>query len=116
MKGKNVLLLIALILGAAYLLYSLVYWSGAVGSSNGTQAAAASIATAIVMPHLVCTLVAVIFNALGLFMNKPAFALVAGILYAVALVLFLAYFMFVIAEMVLCFVAYGQMKKQEAVV
>ena len=43
-----------------------------------------------------------------------AFALVAGILYAVAAVLFPAYFMFVIVEMVLSFVAYGLMKKAAA--
>lgn len=113
MAKKNKLLLVAFVIGVAYLLYSASYWSGAVGSSSGTQAAGAALASVIVMPHLVCTLVAVIFNGLGLFMNKSTFALVAGILYAVAMVLFLVYFMFVIVEMVLSFVAYGQMRKRE---
>ena len=107
------LLLIALILGAAYLIYSFVYWSGAVGGNGGTRQAGAALASALVMPHLVCTVVAVIFNGLAYFMNKSTFALVAGILYAVALVLFILYFMFVIAEMVLCFVAYAKMRKPQ---
>lgn len=109
---KSRLLLVALILGVAYGLYSLVYWSGASSASGSSaEAAGAAIATVLVMPHLVCTLVAVIFNALGYFLVKPAFALVAGILYAVAMVLFPTYFFFVIIQMVLCFVAYGLMKK-----
>jgi hypothetical protein len=45
-------------------------------------------------------------------MGKRAFALVAGILYAVAMVLFLAYFFFVLAQMILCFVAYAKMPKK----
>ena len=109
---RSKLLLIALVLGVAYGAYSLVYWSG-VGSdgSSSAEAAGAAIASSLVMPHLVCTLVAVIFNALGFFLRKTAFALVAGILYAVAMVLFPGYFMFVIVQMILCFVAYGLMKK-----
>lgn len=109
---KSKLLAIALVLGVAYGVYSLVYWAG-VGSdtSSSAEAAGAAIASVLVMPHLVCTLIAVIFNALGFFLNKTAFALVAGILYAVAMVLFPTYFMFVIVQMILCFVAYGLMKK-----
>ena len=111
---KNKLLLVALVIGILYMLYSLYYWYGAHTGTSGSEAAGAAIASVSVMPHIVCALVAVIFNALGFFMNKSAFALVAGILYAVAMVLFVAYFMFVIVEMVLSFVAYVQMKKTGA--
>ena len=65
------------------------------------------------MPHLICTLIAVIFNALGLFLNKRGFALTGAILYSVAMVLFLAYFMFVIIEMILSYVGFAMMKKKE---
>lgn len=111
---RNVCLIIALVIGAAYLVYSAVYWSGT-ASSQGSSAAQAGavIATAIVMPHLICTGVAVVFNALAVFMGKKAFALVAGILYAVAMVLFVMYFYFVVIEMVLSFVGYAQLKKAE---
>lgn len=110
---RNILLIIAMVLGVAYAAYSLVYWSGA-SSGNGSTAAdaGAAIATMLVMPHLVCTLIAALFNVFAVVFNKYGFALVAGILYAVAMVLFPAYFFFVIIQMILCFVAYAQMKKQ----
>lgn len=112
---KNVCLIIALVIGAAYLIYSMVYWSGATATQSSSSAqAGAAIATVLVAPHLICTLVAVVFNALAAFMGKKAFALVAGILYAVAMVLFIAYFAFVLVEMILCFVGYAQLKKTEA--
>ncbi|MBQ3338202.1 MAG: hypothetical protein IJG82_01170 [Atopobiaceae bacterium] len=112
MKKLNVLLLIALILGAAYLVYSIVYWSGAV-SAEGSDAeqAGAAIASVLVLPHLLLTGIAVLFNALALFMARHGFALAAGILYVVAAILFPAYFMFVIVQAVLCFIAYATMKK-----
>ena len=115
MKDKNKLLLVSLILGAAYLVYSIVYWSGVnSGAASDAEALGGAIATTLVMPHLVCTGVAVVFNALGFFMNKQGFALVGAILYAVALVLFIAYFMFVIVQMILSFIAYAQMRKASA--
>jgi magnesium-transporting ATPase (P-type) len=112
-RKLNVYLLIALIIGVIYLIYSISYWGGA-NSGQGTSSAqaGAAIATMLVFPHLVVTAIAVIFNALALFMRKPAFALVAGILYAVAMALFIVYFFFVIAEMILSFVGYSQLKKQ----
>jgi len=108
-KGK-ILLLIALIIGALYLIYSFSYWGGAANSTD----AGAGIATLLVMPHLVFTGLAVLFNALAFFMYSKPFALVAGILYSVALVLFPFYFMFVIVELVLCYVAFAKMPKKSA--
>ncbi len=111
---RNILLAIAMVLGVAYVAYSIVYWGGAATADSGSTAsdAGAAIATMLVMPHLVCTLVAVIFNVLAFVMSKRGFALTAGILYAVAMVLFPTYFFFVIIQMILCFVAYAQLKKQ----
>jgi len=113
---KNKLLVVALILGAAYVVYSLWYFYGGgaaanVGSDSASQAGA-GLAAMLVMPHLALTLLAVVFNALATFMNKAAFALTAGILYAVAMVLFPVYFFFVIVQMILCFVAFAKMRKQ----
>lgn len=115
MKKINKPLLIALIIGAAYLVYSLIYWSGAnAGSGSSSEQLGAAVATAMVMPHLALVALAVVFNALATFLKKSAFALTAGILYAVAMVLFIPYFFFVIAEMILCFVGYSQLKKAQA--
>ena len=109
-KKLNICLLISFVIGVAYLIYSIVYWSGT-GDAEGTEAVGGAIALVLVTPHLICTGIAVIFNGLGLFLKKPAFALVGAILYAVAMVLFVMYFMFVIIEMILSFVGYAQLKK-----
>lgn len=107
-------LLISFILGVAYILYSLTYWGGATsGTADAAEQIGAGIATVVVMPHLICTALAVIFNGLGLFMRKRGFALTGAILYTVALVLFPVYFMFVIVEMILSYIGFAKMKKVE---
>ena len=116
MKRKmNKCLLISLILGVIYLVYSFMHFGGAItGGTSSAETAGAAIAGAIVMPHMVCVLVAVIFNALGLFLNKRGFALTGGILYAVSMALFPLYFFFVIIQMILSFVGYSKLKKEVA--
>ena len=113
-KKFNILLLISMIIGIIYLFYSSKYWSGAnTSSADSTAQIGAGIATVLVMPHLVFTFLAVIFNVFALLMNKRGFALVAAIMYTVAMVLFPLYFMFVIIEMILCYVAFAKMKKKQ---
>lgn len=116
MKPKlNICLLISFIIGVIYALYIVYYFANTnTSATSSTQAVGAGLATAIVMPHMACTIIAVIFNGLGLFLRKPAFALVGAILYAVAMVLFPMYFFFVLVEMILSFVGYSQLKKQVA--
>lgn len=112
---KSVLLLIAGILGLAYAIYLVVYFAGANTSAEGVgEALGAGIATAMVTPHMICTVIAVIFNVLGWAMNKAGFALVAGILYAVAAVLFVTYAMFVVVQMILCFIGYAKLHRKKA--
>ena len=73
-------------------MYSLVYWSGAnAGSGTSSEQLGAAVATAMVMPHLVLVALSVVFNALATFLKKSAFALTAGILYALHPVLLLRY-------------------------
>lgn len=110
-KKLSKLLLISFILGIAYLIYSASYWSGVGAGLNSAEQVGAGIATALVMPHLILTVLAVIFNGLGLFMRKRGFALTGAILYAVAMVLFPMYFMFIIIEMILSFVGFAKMPK-----
>lgn len=105
------LLLISFIIGVLYLIYSASYWSGVGGGLDSAEQIGAGVATVLVMPHLICTVLAVIFNGLGLFMRKRGFALTGAILYTVALVLFPMYFMFVIIEMILSYIGFAKMKK-----
>lgn len=111
-KKLSKTLLISFILGVLYILYSISYWSGAISSSaDSVEQIGAGIATALVMPHLVCTFIAVLFNALGLFLKKRGFALAGAILYTIAMVLFLPYFMFVIIQTILSYIGYAKMPK-----
>lgn len=107
------LLLISFIIGVIYLIYSFFYWSSAAGSgSNAAEQIGSGIAAALVMPHLIATVVAVVFNGLGVFMRKRGFALTGAILYTVAIVLFPMYFMFVIIEAILSYIGFAKMKKE----
>lgn len=109
-KKKSAALLIAAILGILYAVYSVFYWAGAVSGTSGAEAIGAGIATALVMPHLVCAVLAAIFNTLGWAMSSRGFSLTGAILYAVAMVMFPMYFIFVIIQMILSFVGFARLK------
>lgn len=111
---KSKLLLIAGIIGTAYAIYLVSYFLSVNDASiSSSEQLGGILATALVMPHMAIVWIAVIFNWLGFFLNVRWGALVAGILYAVAILFFFMYFMFVIVEMILCFVAFGKMKKNQ---
>lgn len=115
-KKKNkfsVCLLISFLIGLAYCIYSIVYWSGALDSLTGTaEQIGAGLATVMVMPHLICTFLATLFNGVGCFARIRGLALTGAILYTIALVLFFPYFMFVILEVILSFVGFATMKQK----
>ena len=112
-KKGRILLLIAFLIGLAYAIYSFSYWGGAIGTAgSSSEQLGAGIATALVTPHVVLASLAVVFNALALLLYNRGFALVAAILYTVALAVFPMYFMFVVLEMILCYVAFARMKKK----
>ena len=79
-KKINVCVLISLIFGVLYLIYCAFYWSGTISDTVGTaQKVGVAIATTLVIPHIAMTALAVVFNALGLFMNKWGFVLTGAI-------------------------------------
>ena len=109
---RSILLLIAAILGLAYLIYIITYFSGIIAnSSSGTELIAGGIATALVMPHIICVGVAVIFNVIGWALKARWAALVAGILYAVSMACMFMYAVFVVIQMILCFIGFAKMKQ-----
>lgn len=117
MKTKrSVPALIALLLSAAYAGYLFTYFTGGVVASAGdsAQQLGAALAATLIMPHFFVTLVGVLFNAMGYLMRNQGFILVGGILYAVAMFLFIPYFLFLVVQTVLLFVAYARMKKAAA--
>ena len=111
---RSKLLFISGIIGTIYTAYLFSYFLGSPSGVSGiSDEIGGAIATLIVAPHMILTLLAVIFNWLGFALRAKWAALVAGILYAVAMAVFIIYFMFVIIEMIMCFIAYAKMKKTE---
>ena len=111
-QKKNVLLIISAILGLAYTIYLIVYFTGAnAGTSSDAEAVGTALATALVLPHLILVALGTIFNIIAVFTNKRGLALTAGILYAVGALFFLVYALFVVPMIVLSFVGFAQLKK-----
>lgn len=110
-EKKSVILLISAILGVLYSIYIVTYFFGVSTSQEGAaEAIGAGIATALVTPHMICTVLAAIFNVLGWALNNRAFALTGAILYCVAAVLFLMYAPFVLVQIVLSFIGFARLK------
>lgn len=110
---KSTLLLVAAILGALYTVYLVVYFTGAVGGAESSgESLGAAIAGTLVAPHGVCTALATIFCFLAWGVNSRPFALTSGILFAVAIVLFPPYFIFVTLQTIFAFVGFARLPKK----
>ncbi len=111
---RPVILMIAAIIGIALCAYTWSYMNGSMSNTANMESAEAvgtSIAVALAMPHAVLATLATLFCCLGWLFRMRWAALVAGILYAVAMVLMLPWFYLVLVQMILCFVGYSKMKK-----
>lgn len=93
------------------MIYLIGYCSSTASSSEGAEAIGVAIGIAMIMPHAVVAGIAVIFNWVGFALSARWGALTAGILYAVSMLLMPIYFMFVVIEMILCFIGFAKMKK-----
>lgn len=110
-KKKSILLLISAILGVMYAVYIVSHFAGATfGARGAAEAIGVGIATILVMPHMICAVLAALFNVLGWAMNSRGFSLTGAILYAVAAVLFPMYAIFVLIQMILSFVGFAKLK------
>lgn len=104
-------LLISAIIASIYVIYLIAHFGGAItGTTDTAEQIGATLATALVTPHMILVLLAVIFNWVSYFTNKRGLALTAGILYSVGGVVFLLYIFFVIPSIILSFVGYANLK------
>lgn len=111
-EKKNKLALISWVLSLVYVIYLISYFGKGVGSTTGAEQAGAALATALVFPHALAVGIGLIFNMLGYFLNKRGFILVGAILYSVSILLFMVYFMFVVIQMILSYIAFAKMKNE----
>lgn len=110
---RNVCAIISLILTFAYLLYCIYYWGNLSTGTSTAEQFGSAIAITLVFPHLIATALAFIFNAIGVILPNRWFVLTGAILYAISIVLFFAYFMFIIIQMILSFIGFALMKPKE---
>ena len=103
-------LFFAALIAAAYAVYILVYFSGAVSEGDGTG----FIATALVTPHMVLVVVGAIFLLIGFLAKKAWAALTGSIAMCVGAVLFLMYAAFCAPSIILGFIGYANQKKLNA--
>lgn len=111
---RSKLLLLAAIIGTICVILCFTSLNSAVESSktkDDAYQAGTLIGATIALPSTLISAISTIFAWVGFGTNKRGFALASGILYAVAIVLMLPWFMFNIVQMVLCFIAYGLMGK-----
>lgn len=115
--SRNTLLLIALVIGVIYVIAQIANISSASNAvSTANPESAEELGTAIgvglLMPHIVLTVIGVIFNAVAWFLSAKWAALTAAILYVVGGVLGFSNLIFLLPSLILCFVAYSKLKKQ----
>ena len=111
MKNRSKTLIISMVLGVGYSIYLMSYFYNITMCGSGMDFIVGSLASAIVFPHMMSVGIGLIFNMLGYFLNNRAFVLVGAILYSVSILLFMMYFMFVIVQMILSYIAFAKMKK-----
>lgn len=108
---RSKMLFVANFLATAYAIYLIVYFGGATLSSDGTEALAGAVASALVTPHMIMFLIGAVFAWIGFLFKKSWGALVGAILYSVGTLFFLAYAMFGVPILILGFIGYANQKK-----
>jgi len=93
-------LFISAVLGALYSVYIIGYFMGA-GNLTGASQAGVVIAKALVLPHVVLVVISTIVNFIAFFTSAKWFAVATVVLYLVAGVLFMTYFVFLLPMVVL---------------
>lgn len=119
-KKSNVLSLISLVLTGLYLIYLIYYVSStyvdATSSVETAEELGAALGTVLAIrmaaPHIIVTSIAFIFNIVTVIGKYAWSALTTAILYAVAILLMPFWFMFVIIQMILCFISFAKFKKK----
>lgn len=105
-KKKSFILLLASLVATACLVYVISYMSSVDTTSTGSV-----IAMTLATPSVICSGIGTLFSWIGWFSSRRGFALSAGILFAVSMILMMPWLMFNVVQMVLCFIAFATMKK-----
>lgn len=112
---RSKILLVAVIIGILMLVFTWSYicdtFGGLASETESASVIGKSIGMVLVLPHQVLATLACLFATIGWISNRRWTALVAGILYSVALLAMVAWFYFVVIQLILCYVAYARMPR-----
>ena len=108
---KSKCLLVSALLGTLYAIYIISHFFGGVASTDGAEQVGAAIATALVLPHIITLVLAIIFNWVAFAANIKGMAIATGILYSVSGVIFILYFLFLVPMIVLSFIGVSKISK-----
>lgn len=104
-KNKSKVAFTTALLGTAYTLYLLMYFT------NSSDETAGAIAFAIIMPHFICNLAASVFAWFGFSKNSKGMMITSLVFFILAIVTFFIYFMFDLPMVILASIAIGKVSK-----
>lgn len=106
-KIAEILLKMSAILGTLYLIYiGYVFYSTYQESTGVFFNIGVHLAFTYIMPHLICTIIAVILNIISVYVDNNALILISAILYTIAMVLLYMTFFFLILSTILMYIAF----------
>ncbi len=79
---------LATVLGIIYIFRSFSYYYGDIAFSYASTSMGVQLARYFILPHLLCTLLAVSVNVFGFMQSRNRFAFAASLIYIVAIILF----------------------------
>ena len=110
-RKRSFALLISAALGGLYTGYWMYHILSIAASADGVwEAAGVAIGVGLIAPHLICAVLAFIFNTIAYASCNKWLALTGAILYTVAALVFIVYSPFVIIQAILSYVGFARMK------
>ena len=104
LNGRSPVLLVSVLIGLVYVLYCISYWMGDPGMQK--------IDIPGVYAHVICTILALLFNIAAWALNYTRFAAATTILYVIAIILYPPYAKFVGIQCVLSFIGIVKLSKR----
>ena len=109
---KSKMLITSAVLATLYGLYIISHFSSEMLNSQGAEAVGVGVATMLVIPHMLCSVLGAIFSVIAVVTYKEWTAIVALSLYYIACVLFPLYAMFTLPIGIIATIGWVIMKKQ----
>lgn len=102
LKECDKLVLVSFVISLVVMVHSFNYWMGATGDFSGT------LGFIFVLPNLIFLTIGFILNSIALFKENKWLIFTAGLMYSIAILLFLPYVVFSIAQSIMCFISFSK--------